>query len=386
MKVLFLTSRFPYPLEKGDKLRAYHQLRELARDHEVILWCVNEGLVPDADLRHLQSFCKEVHIGRLHRGHVFFNLLRALFKGWPFQVGYFYRRRFHRQISALIRDQQPDAVFCQLIRMAEYVRHERTLPRTLDYMDVFSKGMERRVGRERFPKSVLIRSEWKRLLRYERDVFADFTGHIIISAQDRDHIPHPERARIHVIPNGVEHDFYHPIERDKKYDLIFQGNMAYPPNVESVQFLVREVMPLVWKQRPQTNLVIAGATPAKEVLDLAGDKVFVTGWVEDMREYSAASRIMLAPMLISIGMQNKILQAFSMKLPSIVSALANNAIGATPGTDVLTAEKPGEYAAHILRLLANPQEAATLAENAYAFVHQHYDWARLNDEIVKILK
>jgi sugar transferase (PEP-CTERM/EpsH1 system associated) len=386
MKILYLTSRFPYPLEKGDKLRAYHQLRELARDHEVILWSVSDGPVAEEHLAHLRTFCAEVHVSQLSKPRIALNLLRAAFKGWPYQVGYFYTRRIHRQVSDLIGRSKPDAIFCQLIRMAEYVREVRGIPRTLDYMDTYSKGMERRVGRERWPKRTLIRSEWKRLLRYEREVFTDFTAHLIISAQDRDHITHPDRAKILVIPNGVDWERYQPLDRPKKYDLMFEGNMAYPPNVESAVFLIREVMPLVWKQRPDTTVVIAGATPAREVLDLANDRVTVTGWVEDMREVAAASRISLAPMLISIGMQNKILQAFAMQLPCVVSALANNAIGAEPGRDVLVAEQPSEYAAHILRLLSNPEEAKTLASHGNAFVRQHYDWGRLNEEIVKTLK
>jgi glycosyltransferase involved in cell wall biosynthesis len=111
----------------------------------------------------------------------------------------------------------------------------------------------------------------------------------------------------------------------------------------------------------------------------------VTGWVEDMREVFAESKIHLAPMLISIGLQNKILQAMAMKIPCIVSSQANNAIHAPTNDCLFIAERPEEYVEKILLLLNDKTVYDKLSENAYQFVHRNFDWAAMVTPLEKIL-
>ena len=169
----------------------------------------------------------------------------------------------------------------------------------------------------------IVNTEHRRLLQYEENIFDCFENKTIISQQDLEHIPHKNNKEIHVIPNGVDFDYFLPQQREKKYDLLFAGNMNYPPNVESVIFIAGKILPVLRKQLPGVKLVIAGANPAKEILQLQSENITVTGWVDDIREYFYQSKIMLAPMLISIGLQNKILQAMAMKTPCIISTMAN---------------------------------------------------------------
>lgn len=383
--ILVLVSRFPFPLEKGDKLRAYYQIRELSQAHEIILFSLSDQPVSQEQIAELKPFCKDIYVNQLSKPRIALNLMRSFFDGMPYQVGYFYTAAINRKLDEIIEKHRPQSCFAQLIRTSQYVRHRKNLRKTLDYMDVFSKGMSRRIEKEAIPKKWAVQSEYNRLMKYEREIFEDFDERIIISAQDRDLIPHPENEKIKVIPNGVDYEYFRPMEMEKRFDLLFAGNMGYPPNIESVNFIVRQVMPEVWKTRPETNLVIAGATPAPEVRALAGDRVEVTGWVEDIREYFAASRIMLAPMLISIGMQNKILQAMAMKIPCVVTTLANNAIGAPVGQALREANSPEEYARDILDLLEFPEKARELAENASNFVHSTYDWAVTGRELTRLI-
>jgi glycosyltransferase involved in cell wall biosynthesis len=249
-------------------------------------------------------------------------------------------------------------------------------------MDAFSKGMERWKEASNLLKKIPMQMEFKRLKKYEAEVFNDFDHHIIISEQDRNHIDHPKKEKIHIIPNGVDYHYFKPVGKEKKYDLLFAGNMNYPPNVESALFIVNEILPLVRKQKPGITLLIAGANPSLKIRNLEGNGIHVSGWMDDIREAFASSYIHLAPMLISIGLQNKILQAMAMKIPSVISALANNAIHA-PGNCVLVASTPEEYAEKIIFLLQNKTEADALAENAYGFVRENFDWGK---EIAKIEK
>jgi sugar transferase (PEP-CTERM/EpsH1 system associated) len=385
MKILFLTSRFPFPLEKGDKLRAFYQIAELSRNNEVILASVSDEEVLPEHLEILKPFCKKIILHTLSKAKQVTNLTRALVNGHPFQVEYFFSARFKKEIERVIEEEKPDAIFCQLVRMAEYVKDINHIPKTLDYQDAFSKGYERQAQRENFFKKIPVLMEWKRMLSYEKKIFEKFENRIIISEQDKQLINHPDHMKIEVIPNGVDFNYYSPQLIDKQYDLIFSGNMNYPPNIESAVYIVQEIMPLLKKQKPDASLVIAGANPAPEVQRLNSGSIHVTGWVDDIREPFGQSRIHVAPMLISIGLQNKILQAMAMKIPCIVSSQANNAIHAPVNDCILIADSPAEYVEKILKLLGDQSLYEKIAENAFGFVRKNFDWGAMNARLENVL-
>ncbi len=100
--------------------------------------------------------------------------------------------------------------------------------------------------------------------RYENRVFDEFDNKTIISIPDRELISHPGKENIHIIPNGVDHEFFRPSNAEKHYELVFTGNMAYPPNVDAAYFLVNEVMPRIWKVKPNAKLMLAGGHAKSE--------------------------------------------------------------------------------------------------------------------------
>ncbi|HEX2616420.1 MAG TPA: glycosyltransferase, partial [Flavobacteriales bacterium] len=224
----------------------------------------------------------------------------------------------------------------------------------------------------------LLRAETRRLIAYENLMLDLFDHQAIISVQDRDLLYHPRRDQVAVIPNGVDSDFFVPRNSDPRYDLLFTGNMNYPPNIDSVLYLVNKVLPLVRAERPDTSLLISGVDPGPRVRELAEQDPLITvsGWVRDIRDSYAAAKVFAAPMQIGTGLQNKLLEAMAMRMPCVTSPLANNAVGATPGTSILIGREPEDYAAHILRLLNHPEERERLAQGGYSFVRERFDWDR----------
>ncbi|MFH0866414.1 MAG: glycosyltransferase [Bacteroidota bacterium] len=384
MKIFVLLPRVPWPLEKGDKLRAYNQLRSLSETNEIHLCALNDAKIhPDAD-KALRQYCKSVHILPLPLWGRIINVVKSLFNGKPFQAGYFYNNGNAKEVNRLIDEIQPDCIYCQLLRVAEYVKYQ-TIRKILDYQDVFSKGVERRISNSPFYMKPLLRSEYKRLLSYENKVFSMFDEKTIISIPDRDLIPHPDRNKIHVVPNGVDTDYYKAVEAVKDFEILFTGNMGYPPNINSAGFLVKKIMPLVWKIIPAAKLLLSGANPSTTVLSLASDHVVVSGWVHDMRECYGRAKIFIAPMRIGTGLQNKLLEAMAMKLPCITSTLANSALHARENEEILTGDSPAEYAAHIISLLNSTQKATLLAEQGYQFVLKNYKWKVINENLNRII-
>lgn len=272
-----------------------------------------------------------------------------------------------------------------MLRAAEYVKNV-SIPKTIDYQDVFSKGIERRISKVAFYLRPIFKMEYRRLLRYEHDLFNIFDNKAIISIPDRDLIPHPEKEKIHIIPNGVDHDFFKPMAIEKKYEIVFIGNMSYPPNVDAAVFLAQKILPELHKTQPGAKLLLAGASPAKRVLEQKSDFVDISGWVDDIRECYAQAKIFIAPMQIGTGLQNKLLEAMSMKIPSITSSLANSALYAREGQEILIGETAVDYAEHINKLLTDTSFADRIAEAGYQFVHNKFDWKKATHELSEIMK
>ena len=373
MKLFFLLPRVPYPTEKGDKLRAFHQIAHLAKKHEIIICALNEGVLHEDAIPVLSKYATAVHIIPISKSTIFSNIIRALFTGKPLQVGYYYNKSTEKIIHGLIDKYKPDHIFCQLIRMAEYVK-DLPLPKTLDYQDVFSKGVERRLASSSIFLRPFLKLEYQRMLDSERMAFDRFDNKIIISYPDRELIPHPDREKIVVVANGVDTTFFHPLERDKEYDLVFTGNMSYPPNIHSCEFLVNKILPLVLEKKPGLNVLVAGANPTMRVKVLRSPQVEISGWVPDMREAYAQAKIFIAPMQLGTGLQNKLLEAMAMKIPCITSHLANQALNALPGEEILIGDTPRDYADHIIMLLENPLLANSIAEKGYQFILKKYSW------------
>jgi sugar transferase (PEP-CTERM/EpsH1 system associated) len=377
MKIFVILSRVPYPLEKGDKLRAFHQLRELKKKHEIVLCCLNDGreLTDSAKLA-LDGICNELHIFNLKKWRIFLNLCYSFINGKPFQVMYFYQRPIRKAISKLIAQTKPDKIYCQLIRTAEYAKDEHDYYKVLDYQDAFSKGMSRRKQKAKWPLKEVFGLESKRLIAYENIIFEYFESKTIISEEDRRFIYHPERKDIAIITNGIETDFFHPeFKVPKKYDLVFTGNMSYPPNIETAEYIVNEIMPALRKKRPEATLLLAGSSPHKRVKALEKSKgVTISGWIDDIRSAYASGRIFIAPMQIGTGLQNKLLESMSMEIPSITSPLANRALKAKDNQDLIVRNDVDGYVEAICLLLDDEALSIKIGKAGRLFVKTHFSW------------
>jgi sugar transferase (PEP-CTERM/EpsH1 system associated) len=377
MKIFVLLPRIPYPLEKGDKLRAFNQIKQLAKHNEIVLCALNDDpKVSEQDAFHaLQPYCQSINFIKISKPQILLGLVRAFFKGLPMQCGYYYNRKAAKKIDALIAKHKPEMLFGQLLRVAEYIRH-KNLPKAIDYQDIFSYGMKRRADIASFITRPIYNMEYRRLCRYEAAIFEDFNVKSIISEPDRALFPHEHRNEILIIPNGVDHDYFKPQEREKQYDLVFTGNMSYPPNVNAVDYLANEILPIVWKTLPDVKLYVAGATPDPKVKKAASERIIVSGWLDDIRDAYAQSRVFIAPMRIGTGLQNKLLEAMSMRLPAITSPLANASLGAKTDEEILIGSNAEEMAQHIITLLTDKEKADRLALAGYNFTNRVYDWGK----------
>lgn len=386
MKILVVLPRFPYPLEKGDKLRAFNQIRSLAAlGNEVSLFCVSHTCVTEEQKAQLAPYCKEIEVVKLHKPVCCFWSARNFFVNKSIQIGYWDSKRSRKAYKAFEARVEPDVIYSQMVRTMPLVSRS-PIPKVMDFQDALSMNMERRMTMHRPGfKHFAYHFEFKMLRSTEYNSFSIFDALTIISEPDSEAIPHRKNGEINIVPNGVDFDYFKPLEREKKYDIVFCGNMQYQPNVDASKFLVNEVMPYVWKVIPDAKLLLAGATPVREVKKLASDNVIVSGTVDDIRECYASAKTFVAPMRIGSGLQNKLLEAMAMQIPCVTSSIANHALGAEAGKEVLVADKPEDIADHIIDLLQQDQVRNEMAKNGYEFVKKNYCWEKFGQQLNDIL-
>lgn len=388
MRILVLLPRFPYPLDKGDKLRAYHQIVELAKRHEVHLFALSHHKVTSSQIEAMQPYCKSIHVERLHAPATWWGVLRAFLKGEPLQVGYWTTRRALRHYRQCQQQVEYDAQYAQMVRTMKYLGGLQpgsgTL-RVLDFQDALSLNTRRRSERSHGPMRWLLRYEYRALQRTEQEAQRLFLTTIIAPA-DRNAIS-PD---ITLVPNGVDTDYFSPEFRgqcseitshhselrtpNSNFSIVFTGNMSYAPNVDAACWLVNEIMPTVWKRCPYgINVLIAGADPKPAVRALAGPKVTVSGRLPDIRSAYASARIFVAPMRIGSGMQNKLLEAMAMGLPCVTTSIAATPLGATPWEHLLVGDTAEEIADLIVKLTVE-EIHHSIADGGHRFVLEHFSW------------
>jgi sugar transferase (PEP-CTERM/EpsH1 system associated) len=385
MKLVVVTSRFPYPLEKGDKLRLYFQIKYLAQRHEITLLSLADEPISADSFNHIQSFCKAVHVFPIHKSSARWSAIKSLLGKTPLEVSYFLNQKIKRKFEKIIHQVQPDHIYCQLIRMSEYVRH-LPYPKTLDYMDAFSIGMQRRAENSNPISKAIFQRDASQIADYESVVYHDFDHHTIISEQDRKHLIFLKKEKIHVLPNGVDTHFFAPMPNvEKKYEIAFVGNMGYYPNVQAALFLAKKILPKLQSKFPEINLLIAGARPTQEVKNLATENIRVTGWVEDIRTAYASANIFVAPIFHGRGQQNKILEAMSMGIPCITSDQVNQAIGAKNGTSILIANDEESCQEQISLLLKNEELQQKLSANGLNWIRSNFSWEKYGKQLEDLI-
>ena len=389
MKILVVLPRFPYPLEKGDKLRAYHQIVELSKHNEVYLYCVSHTKVTEAQRAALKPYCREIRVVRLNLLVCAFNVVCNWFASKSLQMGYWNTGRSKRLCRAFAREVQPDVVYNQMVRTMPLVAR-LPFPKVMDFQDALSMNTERRMELTTGFWHYVLHYEFKMLRSSEYNAFSFFDGLTIISETDSEAIPHKKSGEIRIVPNGVDTDYFNPDFRNTdgeaagsmthkpQYDIVFTGNMSYAPNVDAARYLVEEVMPLVWASCPGAKVLIAGADPRPAVRALANkgpkDSVTVSGRMDDIRTAYTSAAVFVAPMRIGSGMQNKLLEAMAMHRPCVTTSLAASPIGAVAGEHLFVGDSADELASLIAQLMASDEQRDRIANNGFEFVQQHYAW------------
>jgi sugar transferase (PEP-CTERM/EpsH1 system associated) len=384
MRVLYLTSRLPYPPDRGDRLRAYHFVERLSSEHEVSLvsFVAREGELDQA--AHLRAFCRDIQIVPMSPRR---SALTAAANAWrrePLQALYYRSGAMQRLVEQVVAEAAAeghpfDAAIAHLFRMAPYLEHCTPAYRIVDLTDVISQEIDRSLPYRGLAWRLIYRVEGPRIRRYERWVAGAFDEVWLISQADRQVLAAQcPKANLRVVPNGVDASRFFPIQEVVRPDsLIFVGHLGVLHNIDAVTFLAREILPRVREQVPGCALQIVGASPGKvqRLASLPG--VTVTGFVQDLNRHLNQAAVFVAPLRFAAGVQNKVLEAMAAGRPVVTTSLVNAGLGAQARRDLLVADGADEMAGKIVGLLRDDDLRSRIGQAGLAFVHQAFGWDRV---------
>lgn len=382
MKILFLASRFPYPLTQGDRLRAYHFLRLLSKRHEITLVVPIQTYGEYQALPLIKSYCHSVEVVPISIISRVLNLIKAPFLPLPWQVTFYEDRLIRQKVEHLLSQTSFDLVHTQLARMAPFTQPWKKTPKVLDFIDALSLNMDRRAKQERGILSWLFNSEAKRMQHYERKLINDFHQLFVCSPVDQKKIG--DFKNLHVIPNGVDlADF--PFVETKRCPntIIFAGNMRYFPNINAAIYFIQEVLPRIRSVVPDVKLTVVGPNlPSERQNQFRQAGVTLTGFVPSVHEYLKKSAVAIAPMQSGSGIQNKVLEAMATGTPVVSSSYGIASLPVESGTHLLVANDSEEFAQSVIQLLSDHKLNHHIVTNAHHLVQQNFTW----EQVEKILE
>lgn len=386
MKVLFITPRFPYPLIKGDRLRTYHFIKSLfKKGHEITLLSFIEKTDENLYKDELLKYCNSVDTILLPKWKSYLKMIFTISPNMPFQVSFYHSSEMKKKLKHLVFENDFDVLFFILMRMIPYATILKNIPLVMDYIDALSLNMERRYLREKGSiKKLLFYYEWNKVKKYEKKNSSIFKNIIVTSQVDRKYL---KCSNIKVIPLGVDSEYFCPDEQKKDIDLIFTGNMGYFPNEDAVCFFYQEIFPFIKERLPEIKVYIVGANPSIKVRNFADNKtLFVTGYVDEVKDYLNRAYVAICPMRSGSGIQIKMLEAMACGVPVLATTYAIGGIKVKPGKEVLLANEPKEFSEKVFLLLENKQLRNEVANNARRLVKNNYNWensAKMLEEILR---
>jgi sugar transferase (PEP-CTERM/EpsH1 system associated) len=392
VRVLYLCHRIPYPPDKGDKIRAFHQLRSIAARHEVDVFTLADEAV---DLTHraaLAAHCHRLTVSRVHPKLARLRSLPYLLTRTPLTVPYFYSGELQTEVRKAVASRSYDRIFVYCSAMAQYVQSVDGIPQVLDLVDVDSDKWTQYAAFTRFPLSTVYRREGRTLQAYERTA-CERASYVLVSTEREAQLARrvSPGANVCVLPNGVNAEYFKPeagsTAGQAQEAVIFTGDMSYFPNEEAVVFFARKVLPLIRREIAGVRFLIVGRNPGRKVKELQKiEGVEVTGFVPDVRTWLAQAQVAVAPFTIAAGIQNKILEAMSYGLPVVATPRAAQGLSSRVADKVHTGNTPEELASKVIVLVRDSQLAQRIGLDGRHAVMQDYSWDSALDRLLELLE
>jgi sugar transferase (PEP-CTERM/EpsH1 system associated) len=379
VRLLYLAHRLPHPPDKGERIRAFHQIRALAERGEVHLVCPVDEDPSAASLDELRKYCASVNLAPQPAWTAPVRELARLAAGAPRMTGTFNSPSLARVFQRVLAARSIDRILVSSLHVAEIARTVRDVPKAIDLVDVYSQLWLDVSRAQRAPLSWLSALEGRRLAGYEARLAREFDTVILSSRAEAELFRRTISDRpAAVVGNGVDLEYFRPAAAETAQAspaIVFTGSMEYAPNADAVEFFATEVFPQLRAAHPGVRFVIVGRNPTRQVRLLAREPdVSVTGAVPDVRRYVAGATAAVVPLRIARGIQNKVLEAMAMGVPVVATSTALAGLEHDPGDGARRADDPAEFVRELGALLADSAWRRHCATEARSYVERSHRW------------
>jgi len=396
MNLLFLSHRLPFPPNKGDKIRSHALFTHLAARHTVHLGCFIDE-VEDFSYANavsaMAASCKFIPLTKTRK------LLRsalAFLNNSSITAEVYQDAEMQQWVDTILQKEKIDCAVVFSSSMAPYLLAGKYLaPRhvVFDMVDLDSDKWLQYSKTDGLATSWIYRREATKLLKVERAAAEKFALTYLVSPYEVQCLSRlaPESAeRIKPLSNGVNLNYFSsgafasPFPQDVT-PIVMTGRMDYWPNVEGALWFANVVLPLVKRKVPNARFYVVGGQPVSALRKISSVDIEVTGEVSDVRPYIAAARVVVAPLRIARGVQNKVLEALAMRVPVVATEEASRGLAVIGGRDLWVANSAEDFASAVVDA-ERSIERDVIAANGRAYVEKNHNWNELLATLDTVLK
>ena len=389
--LLFLVHRIPYPPNKGDKIRSYHFLKYLSLNFKIHLGTFIDDPNDSQSIYKLNDLCESFCYIELNPLIAKIKSLQGLVTGQPLSLPYYKNKRMQEWVNQTISTHSITKVLIFSSVMAQFINEAHVVDIIVDFVDVDSDKWRQYAQQSKGLKRWIYQREAHYLLSYEKTIAEQARASVFVSAQEAElfKILAPEVShKITHINNGVDTEYFSPkLSFSSPYPednqiIVFTGAMDYWANVDAVLWFAKAICPLISQKLTSVKFYIVGSKPTKEVLALANNAIVVTGAVDDIRPYLAHAHIVVAPLRIARGIQNKVLEAMAMEKYVVATRAAMEGIAYQQELAVTVADSFVLIASEIIEQL---QKNVSAQQNR-DFVQTMFSWEYNIKQLLSLLQ
>ena len=389
--LLFLAHRIPYPPNKGDKIRSYHLLKYLSLNFKIHLGTFIDDPNDWQYTDKLDDLCESTCYIELNSLLAKIKSLQGLVTGEPLSLPYYKNKRMQEWINQTISAHSITKILIFSSVMAQFINDDQSIDIIVDFVDVDSDKWRQYAQRCKGLKHWIYQREAHYLLNYEKIIAEQARASIFVSEQEvelfKTLAPEVSHKVTH-INNGVDTEYFSselsfssPYAKDDQI-IVFTGAMDYWANVDAVLWFANAIFPLIIQQLTSVKFYIVGSKPTKEVLSLANNTIVVTGAVDDIRPYLAHAHLVVAPLRIARGIQNKVLEAMAMEKYVVATTAAMEGIAYQQELAVTVADSIELIAREIIVQLQKNESAHQNRD----FVQKMFSWEHNVKQLLSLLQ
>lgn len=395
MHIVWLKTELLHPIDKGGKIRTYHMLKQLKRDHQITYLTLDDGTAA-ADARiQAADYCHEVitipHVTAEKFTAAFYSdLVSNLLSSLPYAIKKYDSAPMRERVTQLIASRDCDLVVCDFLASAVNVPRHLTCPTLL-----FQHNVEAMIWKRHYEvqsnraKRAYLQEQWRKMRAFERRSCARFDSVVTVSAKDRETIRSEyEIENVYDVPTGVDVDFFQPSEGvvPSANTLVFTGSMDWLPNEDGIRYFTDEIVPLIRQKVPDVTLTVVGRNPYPSLVELSkrDPSIIVTGRVEDVRPFMKDAAVYIVPLRIGGGTRLKIFEAMAMGLPVVSTSIGAEGLPVRNGEEIILADTPERFAASVVHLLEDQDAARRFGQQAAASIRESFGWRGVAEKFAAI--